>query len=337
MRAGVHPAAPPASPHRRATPLAIAATALVLVGLSTASVLVGASELSLEALLAGDDRAALVLAASRLPRTLALLLTGAALAVVGVIMQQLVRNRFVEPTTTGTAESAALGLLVVTLAAPTAPLVVKMLVACGFALLGTVAFLALIRRVPARSSLMVPLLGIMLGGVIGGATTLIAYRTDLLQTLGTWMTGDFSGVMRGRYELLLVAAAVTALAMLAADRFTIAGLGSDIATTLGLPYRRLVAGGLAVVAVVTATVVVTAGVIPFLGLVVPAIVRMRLGDDGRRSLPWTAALGAAFVLACDLVGRLLNHPYEIPLGIVVGVVGGVIFLVLLLRSPDRAD
>ena len=283
-----------------------------------------------------DGKAAQLLVASRLPRTLALVLTGVAMSIVGLIMQMLVRNKFVEPSTTGTAESAALGLLVVTIFAPTLPLFGKMVVAAIFALAGTGLFLLILRRIPVRSIVLVPLVGIMLGGVIGAVTTFFAYRLDLLQTLGTWLTGDFSGILRGRYELLWLALAMTVIAWIAADRFTVVGLGQEFTTNLGLRYGRVLALGLTIVSVVTAIVVVTAGIIPFLGLIVPNIVSIAMGDNVRRSIPWVAVLGAAFVLACDILGRLLRFPYEIPLGIVVGVIGSVLFLYLLLRRPSRA-
>lgn len=309
-----------------------------LVVLAVASVFVGVADASPLALLTGgvDSDAALVLFASRIPRTVAVILAGAAMAIAGLIMQMIVRNRFVEPATAGTGESAALGILVVTLLAPAMPLPGKMAVAAVFALAGTALFLAILRRVPVRQIMLVPLIGIMLGGIIGAITTFIAYRTDLLQTLGTWMTGDFSGVLRGRYEFLWIAAAMVVVAWIAADRFSVAGLGEEFTVNLGLNYARVVALGVTIVAIITASVVVTAGMIPFLGLVVPNIVSLVLGDNVRRSIPWVAVLGAGFILVCDLIGRLVRFPYEIPLGVVAGTIGAGLFLWLLLRRGSRA-
>lgn len=321
-----------------ATPAALVAGVALTAALALVSVFVGIADVTLGSLLRGgpDGEAALLLAASRLPRTIALVLAGAASAIAGLIMQMLVRNRFVEPGTTGTTEAAALGLLVVTVSAPGLPLTGKMAVAIGFALVGTALFLLLLRRVPVRSVILVPLVGIMLGSVIGAVTTFFAYRLDLLQTLDTWLTGDFSGVLRGRYELLWVAFAATVAAWVAADRLTVAGLGRDFTTNLGMHYGRLLALGVTVVATVASVVVVTVGAIPFLGLIVPNIVSLVLGDNARRAIPWVAVAGAAFVLACDLIGRVVRYPYEIPLGVVVGVVGAAVFLYLLLRSSERA-
>lgn len=316
------------------TLLLVGATLLV-AALALASLFVGVSRVSIPALLDGSDRALQVLAISRIPRTLALVIAGAAMAVSGTIIQMLARNRFVEPSTIGTVESASLGMLLVMLLAPDMPVFGRMLVAAAFALAGTALFMRILRSIPLRSVLMVPLVGIMLGGVIGAVTTFLAYRFDLLQSIGAWTTGDFSIVLRGRYELLWISAGLTVIAYLAADRFTVAGLGETFTTNLGLNQRRVVGLGLTIVAVVTAAVVVTVGVIPFVGLVVPNVVSLWMGDNMRRSLPWIALLGAGFVLVCDLVGRIVIHPYEIPIGVVMGVIGSAFFLFLLLRRANH--
>jgi iron complex transport system permease protein len=273
-----------------------------------------------------------LLTESRIPRTVALLLAGAGLAVSGQIMQMLSRNRFVEPATAGTSESAALGLLAVTLVDPSLSPLVRMAVAAVFAMAGTAVFLLLLRAVPLRSPYIVPLIGLMLGGVIGALTTFLAYRADLMQSLSTWVMGDFSAILSGRYELLWGAGGLTLVAYWYADRFTLAGMGEAFALNLGLSYRQVMTLGLTVIALVTAAVVVTCGMIPFVGLIVPNLVSMVLGDRARATLPWVALCGAALVLACDIAGRLLVRPYEMPVGTTMGVLGGIVFLLVLVRS-----
>ncbi|GAB2459362.1 ABC transporter permease [Xylanimonas ulmi] len=315
--------------------LAVSSALALLAALALASVFIGVSDVTPATLWRGDGHARDLLTLSRLPRTVAILLAGASTAVAGVVMQLLVRNRFVEPSTVGTAESAGLGLLVVTIWAPAMALPGKIAVASGFALAGTALFLAVLRAVPLRSVVTVPLVGIMLGGVIGAGTAYLAFRYDLMQTLSSWLTGDFSGVMAGRFELLWLVGALTIVVYLVADRFTVVGLGKDTATSLGLGYRGVLALGLAVVSVTSAVVVVVVGALPFLGLVVPNVVSMLVGDNLRRSLPWVALGGAALVLVCDVLGRVIRHPFEIPIGVVMGVVGAAVFLWLLLRrAPD---
>ncbi|NSZ61014.1 iron chelate uptake ABC transporter family permease subunit (plasmid) [Agrobacterium tumefaciens] len=311
---------------------------LVTLLFAVISLFVGVSSISPLAVLSGqtDDRTLMILAASRLPRTIALILAGAGMAVAGTIMQMLARNKFVEPSTAGTVESASLGMLAVLLIAPDLPVIAKMLVAAVFALFGTALFLAILRQIPLRSVLMVPLVGIMLGGVISAVTAFFAYRFDMMQTMGAWTSGDFSAVLRGRYEILWVAFALTVVAYIAADRFTLAGMGEEFSANLGLNYRRVVTLGLVIVSLVTASVVVTAGIVPFVGLIVPNVVSMIAGDSLRRTLPWIALCGAVLVLVCDIVGRVVNAPFEIPVGSVLGVVGGLFFLYLLLGRRSRA-
>ncbi len=315
----------------------LAAAIAVVAVLAVISLFIGVSDVSLGTLFGAGrtDRAAEVLLISRIPRTLAIILAGMSMAVSGMIMQMLTRNRFVEPSTAGTVESASLGILLVILFAPETPVIGKMLVASVTALAGTALFLRILRAIPLRSVLVVPLVGLMLGGVVSAITTFIAYRFDLLQSLNSWTTGDFSGVLRGRYELLSLAFFLTVIAYFAADRFTVAGLGEDFTTNLGLNYRRVVTLGLVIVSMVSASVVVTVGMIPFLGLIVPNVVSMFIGDNMRRAVPWVAVLGAGLVLACDIVGRLVRFPYEIPIGTMMGVVGSILFLYLLLRRGSR--
>ncbi|MGB7448795.1 MAG: iron chelate uptake ABC transporter family permease subunit, partial [Ornithinimicrobium sp.] len=97
-------------------------------------------------------------------------------------------------------------------------------------------------------------------------------------------------------------------------------------------YRLVLNVGLVVVSMIAAVVVVTVGVIPFLGLVVPNVVRLALGDNVRRVLPITALTGAGFVLVCDVIGRVVRFPYEIPVATVAGVVGAGLFIWLILRQ-----
>jgi iron complex transport system permease protein len=305
--------------------------------LAAISLVIGVGDLDVASFLSGgsDDQALLLLVVSRIPRTVAIVLAGMSMGVAAVVMQLLFRNRFVEPTTAGTAEAASLGLLAATLLTPGLPVMGKMLIAAGFALAGSFLFLRIVSRIPARSTLIVPLVGLMLGGVIDALTTFFAYRYDLLQSLGAWTSGDFSGVLRGRYELLWISFALVIATYVTADRFTVAGLGDAATTNLGLDYRKIVSLGLTMVALITAACVVTSGMVPFLGLIVANVVSMLLGDNLRRSLPWIALSGAAFLLVCDIIGRLIRFPYEIPVGTVAGVLGSAIFLYLLLAGRRR--
>lgn len=305
--------------------------ALTLALLVGASCLIGVADI-----FAGDLDRQMVMLVSRLPRTFAALLAGAGLALAGVVVQMSVQNRLVEPSLVGTPESAMLGLLIVTLIAPGAALLMKMSVAAATGLIGTLGFLWLARHVPRRDPVLLPLVGLIYGGIIGAAVLWLAWTTDLVQYIGVWQSGEFSGVLQGRYELLWIVAAMAALVWFAADRITMLGLGEDAARSLGLDYRQTLLAGLILVSIIVAVVVVSVGSIPFVGLVVPNIVSRWRGDNLRRNLPFVAWLGGCMVLGCDIIGRVIRFPYEIPAGTVFAVIGAGIFLWLLHAAPRQS-
>lgn len=274
--------------------------------------------------------------ATRVPRTIALVLAGAAMAMSGLIMQMLTQNRFVEPTTTGTTEWAGLGLLASFLLFPDGSVMTRMLLAVGAAFVGTMVFFAFLRRVTLRSSLVVPIVGIMLGAVVSAVSTFIALQTDLLQSLGVWFAGSFTSVIAGQYEILWVVLLVVIAVFFYADRLTAAGLGEDIATNIGLNYNRIVLVGTGLVAVATGVVTVVVGNLPFLGLIVPNIVSMLRGDDLRSNLPWVCLTGIGVVTLCDLLGRIVIAPFEMPVSVILGVVGAAVFIALIVRRGKSA-
>ena len=274
--------------------------------------------------------------ATRVPRTIALVLAGAAMAMSGLIMQMLTQNRFVEPTTTGTTEWAGLGLLASFLLFPDGSVMTRMLLAVGAAFIGTMVFFAFLQRVTLRSSLVVPIVGIMLGAVVSAVSTFIALQTDLLQSLGIWFAGSFTSVIAGQYEVLWVVLFVVVAVFFYADRLTAAGLGEDIATNIGLNYNRIVLVGTSLVAVATGVVTVVVGNLPFLGLIVPNIVSMLRGDDLRSNLPWVCLTGIGVVTLCDLLGRIIIAPFEMPVSVILGVVGAAVFIALIVKRGRHA-
>ena len=314
-----------------AKPLTLITVAVTLV-LFAASLSIGVADFSWTQLFSGSlNGSTQVMITSRLPRTFAIVLTGASMGVAGMMMQILLKNRFVEPSMVGASQSATLGLLLMALLLPAAPLLAKMSVAAVAALL----FMTLVRRLPPTAQLLVPLVGIIYGGVIEAVYTFIAYEADMMQLISFWQSGDFSGVLLGRYELLWLTGILAAAAYAIADQLTIVGLGESAAVNLGINPRAVLWAGLVMVALITSLVLVTVGNIPFIGLVVPNIVSLLLGDKLRAGLPAVALLGAALVLLCDIVGRVIVFPFEIPVSTVFGVLGTVLFLGLLMRQPAR--
>lgn len=307
-----------------------------LIILSFISLFVGVSSISPLDLLNFQSEETQIFLISRLPRLVAILLAGAGMSMAGLIMQQLSRNKFVSPTTAGTLDATRLGILVSMLLFANASMLEKMTVAFAFALAGTFLFMQILNRIKFKDAIFIPLVGLMFGNILSSITTFFAYRADVIQNMSAWLQGDFSMVMKGSYELLYISVPVFIIAYLYANRFTVAGMGEDFSKNLGLKYRSIVNIGLVLVALITATVVLTVGVIPFLGLIIPNIVSIFKGDHLQKTLPHTAMLGAIFLLLCDILGRVLIYPYEISISLMVGVIGSFIFLFLLFRRKAYA-
>ena len=269
---------------------------------------------------------------TRVPRTIALVLAGAAMAMSGLVMQLLTQNRFTEPSTTGTTEWAGLGLLFTMVLFPGSTILVRMVGSVAFAFIGTMVFFLFLRRVTLRSSLIVPIIGIMLGSVVSAVSTFFALETDMLQQLGIWFMGSFTSVYTGQYEVLWIVLIVLIVVFLFADRLTVVGLGEDVATNIGLNYNRVLLIGIGLIAIATGVVTVVVGSLPFLGLIVPNVVSMIRGDDLRSNLPWVCILGIGIVTLCDLVGRVIISPFEMPVSVILGIIGAVVFVVLIVRS-----
>lgn len=303
----------------------------LLLLLSSISLFIGVSAVNIQGLLALDSQQWEIFTISRLPRLISILIAGSALSICGLVMQQLSRNRFVSPTTAGTMDSAKLGILIAILLFPSASMLLKTSIAIVVSFIGTLIFMTILGKLKVKDSIFVPLVGIMFGNIISSITAFIAYKEDLLQNLSGWLQGDFSLIMAGRYELLYVSLPMLIIAYLFAQRFSIVGMGQDFATNLGLNYKQVLYLGLVIVSVVSSIIIISVGVIPFLGLIIPNLVTLYLGDNLKKVLSHTALLGAIFVLCCDILGRLVIYPYEITINVVVGVFGSAIFLGLLLR------
>ncbi|MCZ9297092.1 ABC transporter permease [Corynebacterium yonathiae] len=299
---------------------------LIVATLLIASLLTGQYDV------VGADDGAAMFGITRLPRTIALVLAGAAMSVSGLVMQLITQNRFVEPSTTGTTEWAGLGLLVVMAVAPTASILTKMMGAVAFSFVGTIVFFLFLRRVTLRSSLIVPIIGIMLGAVVSAVSTFFALLSDMLQQLGIWFMGSFTAVYKGQYEVLWLVLLVLVAVYIFADRLTVVGLGEDVATNVGLNYNRMLLLGTGLIAIATGVVTVVVGSLPFLGLIVPNIVSMVRGDDLRSNVPWVCLLGIGIVTVCDLVGRVIIAPFEMPVSVILGVIGAIVFIIMIVRS-----
>lgn len=304
---------------------------IALVILSITSLFIGVRDISPFDLFQLTEEQLQILFVSRVPRLISIIIAGVSLSICGLIMQQLTRNKFVSPTTAGTMDSARLGVLVSLMLFASASALTKMFIAFIFALAGTLIFMKILEKVKYKDAIFIPLVGLMFGNIIGSITTFFAYKNDLIQNMSSWLQGNFSLIMRGRYELLYISIPLVIIAYLYANRFTVAGMGEEFSVNLGLNYKRVVNIGLIIVALVASVVLLTVGMIPFLGLIIPNIVSIYNGDNLKKNLSHTALLGAVFVLLCDILGRIIIYPYEIPIGLTVGVIGSGMFLYLLMR------
>lgn len=291
--------------------------------------------MSFQDLINGGETEVLVFMLSRIPRLISILITGMALSISGLIMQQITRNKFVSPSTAATMDSAKFGILVSMIFLPGLPVIGKMGIAFVFALGGTFLFMFILRKVKVKNVIVIPLVGIMLGNLIDSITTFVSYRFDLIQNINAWLQGSFSMVTKGRYEIIYLTIPLGIIAYIFANKFTIAGMGEDFAKNLGLNYQLIVNIGLAIVALISSAVLVTIGSVPFVGLIVPNIVSMIRGDNLKNSLGTTALLGAVFLLFCDILGRVLIYPYEISISLTVGVLGSIVFLYLIFKGVKK--
>jgi len=308
-------------------------TLLLLISiiiLSTFSLFVGVIDISFQELAAGNFDQLQILFISRLPRLLAILCTGVGMSVAGLIMQQLCANKFVSPTTGATISSAQLGILLAFLFMPSSTIWSRAIFSAVCAILGTWIFVWFVQRVPFKDVIMVPLVGIMFGNIIGGMTNYLAYQYSMTQALSSWLVGSFSTILRGRYEIVYLALPLVVIAFIFANHFNIVGMGKDFSKNLGVSYNLVLFMGLTIAAMITASIVVVVGSISYIGLIVPNIVAMFKGDKIRGTLVDTALFGALFVLVCDMIGRLLIAPYELPIELIVGVFGSLIFIALLI-------
>lgn len=304
--------------------------------LSFTSLFIGAIDIKPTDLLDWQSEETQIFLASRLPRLMAIILAGAGMSIAGLIMQALSRNKFVSPTTAGTLDAAKLGIIISMIFFTNVTYMQQIMFGFSFALVGTFIFMRLLDRIKFKDVIFVPLIGIMYGNIISSITTFLGYEADILQNVSAFFMGSFTLVVSGRYELLYVAVPAIIIAYIFANKFTVAGMGEDFAKNLGLSYKTVLNIGLVLIAVISTTVVLTVGVIPFLGLIVPNIVSLYLGDNLRKTIPHTVALGVVFLLACDIISRIIVWPYEIPVNTTVAVIGSAIFLIMLFRGRAYA-
>lgn len=272
---------------------------------------------------------------TRIPRTLSLMLTGAAMSMSGIVMQLITQNKLVEPTTTGTIEWAGLGLILAYIMVPSATLLLRTTFAILAAFIGSMIFFLLLRNIRLKSSLLVPVLGIMMGAVVSAVSTFVALEFNMTQSLELWFAGSFAPMQKGRYEYLYFIIVITIAIYIYADRLTLAGLGEDVATNLGLNYKKIILVANILVSIATGLVASVVGNVPFLGILIPNLVSMYKGDNLRENLPHICLSAMAVIMLADIVGRTIIAPFEVPVSLILGSVGAIGFLIIMFAKGGK--
>lgn len=323
----------------------VASVAVGAVGLSPAQVVgVLAARLGIDAGAAFTDQQAAVLLAIRLPRVLLSVVVGAGLAVSGAVMQGLFRNPLADPGLVGVSSGAALGAagaIVLGAALGVAGALAPVLVALAAFVGGLMTTFVVYRIATARGRTSVTtmlLAGIAINALCGaGVGVLVLFADDgQLRDLTFWTLGSLGGATWGALAIAapLVGAAVLASPWLARALDALL-LGEAEARHLGIRTDRVTAIAVTLSALAVAAATAVAGLIGFVGLVAPHLVRLLLGPGHRALLPGSALAGAALLVFADLAARTLLAPAEVPIGIVTAVAGAPFFLALLLRQEGR--
>ncbi|WP_250277870.1 ABC transporter permease [[Clostridium] colinum] len=304
----------------------------LLIALSIVSIQIGVKDFSLIGALFKNPDDVFLITISRLPRLLAIIITGASLSIVGLIMQTITNNKFVSPSTAGTMEWCKFGVLISVLFFGGEHKLIKIIIAFIIALSGNFLFMIILKTIKFKNNIIVPLIGMMLGSVVSSITSFIAYKYELIQNISSWLQGNFSTVIKGNYEILYLGIPFAIIAYLYANKFTIASMGEDFSINLGINYQKIVTIGLIIVSFISSLVVVTIGSIPFVGLIIPNIVSMTKGDSIKNTIFDIGITGAIFVLICDILGRVIIYPYEINVSTIISVIGSIIFLFILFKK-----
>ena len=157
----------------------------------------------------------------------------------------------------------------------------------------------------------------------------------IMQQLSTYFVGSFALIIKENYELVWLALPLVCLAFAFANHFNIVGMGRDFSQNLGVNYKLVLFAGLTISAMITASVVTVVGQISYIGLIIPNIVAMFKGDKIQGTLIDTGLLGALFVLAADMIARVVILPYELPIELIVGIIGSILFIVMLIYKLNH--
>ncbi|BBO19429.1 MAG: iron ABC transporter permease [Burkholderiales bacterium] len=312
--------------------LALVGLASLVVALAAGSLPVSAGDLG--AALLGDRStvAAEVVRELRLPRALAAFACGGLLALAGALMQVLLRNPLADPYVLGISGGASVGALCAMLFG--LPLLLVNGGAFAGALAATLLVFGLARGDGSWTQTRLLLTGVIVAAGCGAAVALILSVAPENQLRGMlfWLMGDLSHAVTFWPALALLALGLAAALPFSRD-LNLLARGDLTARTLGVPVARLRGGVYVLAALATATAVTTTGSVGFVGLIVPHLVRLAIGNDQRVLLPAAALAGGALLTLADTLARTVVAPQQLPVGVLTALIGVPAFLYLLTRSP----
>lgn len=268
----------------------------------------------------------------RFPRNIVGALVGANLAVSGAILQAVMKNPLADPGIVGVSSGAGLAGVIMLIFMPEASILLTPVAFVG-AMLSAAAVYALAWKNGIRPTRII-LAGVAVSAFLGsGISALLVFYSDKVQGALLWMVGGLSARSWPQVETLFPYTILgLVLALAGCKALTILSLGDETARGLGVPVERVRFSMTAVAALLAAGAVSVAGLIGFVGLVVPHIVRLIIGTDYKYVIPGSAILGAGVLVFCDTLGRVAFSPIEIPAGIIMAFLGAPFFLYLLRRS-----
>jgi iron complex transport system permease protein len=278
----------------------------------------------------------------RLPRVLLCGITGAILAVSGVLMQGLFRNPIVEPGLIGTSAGAGLGAAVVFVLAPSFSPAVKEwagtlltpVMAFIGAMLSTIIVYSIARNAKRISIMSLLLVGIAMNAVCLSGINFLAYtaRDSQARSITFWNMGNFSGASWLQVIVVSITAAlVFIISFNYSKQLNTLLLGEEEATYLGVNPNKLKRNILLLNTIMVSVATAFVGVIAFMGLIVPHMLRLMIGSDNKRLLPASMLLGSTLLICADTFGRLILAPAEVSVGIITSLIGAPIFIILLKR------
>jgi iron complex transport system permease protein len=297
------------------------------------------------ALLAATPTEKIVVIDFRMPRVLLAILTGTSLAIAGCVMQALLRNPLVSPFTLGLSSAASFGAaLAIVFGAALFPFIPAafengVIIISAF-LLGWLSILLIyaISRMKGASSATIILAGVVIGYIFTAGVMILKYVTndEKLREITLWLMG---GMWGANWGAVIIVTPITLLCLLYLESqawdLNSLSAGDDVAKNLGVNVNRLRLMGLFISTLAASACLAFTGIIGFIGLMGPHIGRMLIGNDNRYLIPCSALIGALVLLISDTAARTVMDPVEIPVGVIMYIIGGIFFMFLILRGKHR--